>query len=239
VTGGELVVVTIAIGVGCALQGAVGFGANLLAVPVLVLVDPGLVPGPALVSALVLNLFMTRREREEGDLRETAWALAGRVPGTVLGVVALALVPTDQFGLLFGVMLLVGVALTALRWDLVPTPPTLVGAGAASGFMATTVAVGGPPLALVYQRASGPVLRATMARYFVVGIAFSILALAVGGQFDGDDAVDGLLLVPGTVAGFWCSRPLAAVLDRGRTRAAVLVVSAAAAVVVLLDWALG
>lgn len=42
----ELVVVSLVFAIGSALQGAVGFGANLLAVPVLVLVDPTLVPGP-------------------------------------------------------------------------------------------------------------------------------------------------------------------------------------------------
>jgi len=233
-----IVAVTVAIAAGSALQGAVGFGGNLLAAPLLVLVDPDFVPAPALIGALALNALMAWRESGHRNLGEVTWALAGRVPGTVLGVVAVALVPAEQVELYFGLLLLVGIGLAATRWHPRPTPGTLVTAGAASGFMATTVAVGGPPIALVYQRATGPVIRSTLAAYFVVGIAFSLLALAVGGQVDIRDVRLGLALLPGTVAGFACSRPLARRLDQGWTRPAVLVLSAVSAIVVLVDWAL-
>jgi hypothetical protein len=42
------------------------------------------------------------------------------------------------------------------------------------------------------------------------------------------------LLIPGTVLGYFLSRPAAAYLDGGRTRAAVLAVSALAAVSVIV-----
>lgn len=234
----ELVVVSLVFAIGSTLQGAVGFGANLLAVPVLVLVDPTLVPGPTLVPALGLNLLVALRERGEGRLSEVAWALTGRVPGTVLGVWALALLPAGDLELVFGLLLLAGIAASATARGLVPTPPTLLGAGVASGFMGTVVSVGGPPIALVYQRASGPVLRATLARFFVAGTALSILALIVGGRLDGEGLANGLVLLPGTVAGFACSRPLARRVDLGWVRPAVLGLSTVAAVIVIVDWAL-
>jgi uncharacterized membrane protein YfcA len=233
----EILVITLAVGVGSLIQGAAGFGANLLAVPVLVLVDPGLVPGPALVAALALNAMIARRESGQGHLRDTAWALAGRAVGTIGGVAVLSLVTGHDIGLVVGLLLLTSVVISTRGWDIRPTPRVVVGAGLASGFMATTVAVGGPPIALVYQRAEGPVLRATLSRYLLVGTAFSIFALSVGGKFDSDGLRNGLLLVPGTVAGFALSGRLATVLDRGRMRTAVLTLSAISAVVVLADWA--
>lgn len=235
----DLVVVTLAIGIGSFLQGAAGFGANLLAVPILVLVDPSLVPGPALVSAFVLNVLVARRESGVAHIGETFWALAGRAVGTVIGVVVLAAVAGDDIGLFVGLVLIVSVIASVGRWEITPTRPVVVGAGVASGFMATTVAVGGPAIALVYQRSEGPVLRATLARYFVIGTAFSILALAVGDQFGGDALVDGLLLLPGTIAGFALSHRLAVVLDRGWTRSVVLTLTVVSAIVVLVDWTLG
>jgi uncharacterized membrane protein YfcA len=234
----DVVVVTVAIGIGSLLQGAAGFGANLLAVPVLVLVDPALVPGPALVSALVLNVFVAHRERGVAHLGETVWAIAGRVVGTVVGVAVLAVVAGDDIGLMVGIVLLLSVVASVSGWQLRPTRPVVIGAGVASGFMATTVAVGGPAIALVYQRSEGPVLRATLARYFVVGAAISLVALAVGGQFDERSLRLGLLLVPGTVAGFAVSHRLAAVLDRGWTRSVVLGLTVLSAIVVLVDWLL-
>jgi uncharacterized membrane protein YfcA len=234
----DVIVVTLAIGIGSLLQGAAGFGANLLAVPILVLVDPAFVPGPALVSALVLNVLVARRERGVAHIGDTVWAIAGRVVGTIVGVAILAVVAGDDIGLFVGIALLVSVALSISRWVPVPTRPVVVSAGVVSGFMATTVAVGGPAIALVYQRSKGPVLRATLARYFVIGSAFSLLALAVGGQFADRSLRLGLLLVPGTIAGFAVSHRLAAVLDRGWTRSVVLSLTVLSAIVVLVDWVL-
>jgi uncharacterized membrane protein YfcA len=236
VSPGDVVIVTVAIAIGSLLQGAAGFGANLLAVPVLVLVDPAFVPGPALVSAVVLNLFVAIRERGVAHIGETFWAIAGRLVGTVVGVAVLAVVAGDDIALGVGLALLVSVALSVSRWAPTPTRPVVIGAGAVSGFMATTVAVGGPAIALVYQRSEGPVLRATLARYFVIGTSFSLVALAVGGQFDQRSLRLGLLLLPGTVAGFALSHRLAAVLDRGWTRSVVLSLTVLSAIVVLVDW---
>lgn len=41
-----------------AIHGSVGFGLNLLAVPLLLLVDPALVPGPALAAGLVMGVLV-------------------------------------------------------------------------------------------------------------------------------------------------------------------------------------
>jgi hypothetical protein len=50
-----------------------------------------------------------------------------------------------------GVLLAVGLSMVTAR--LRPTPGTLVSAGFASGFMGWRASIGGPPMALVYQRA--------------------------------------------------------------------------------------
>ena len=223
--------------VGATLQGAVGFGGNLIAAPLFLLIDPDLVPGPALVAAFALNVLMVGRDRSAGRISEVGWALLGRVPGTVVGAAAVALIPQRRLQLFFAVMILVVVGLSASRLRLRPTVPSLIGAGAASGFTATSVAVGGPPIALVYQHATGPVLRATLARFFVIGVLFSILALTVAGEMGRDEVLAGLALVPATVAGFAVSGRLTHLLDRGFTRVAVLAVSATSAVAVLASAA--
>jgi uncharacterized membrane protein YfcA len=100
--------------------------------------------------------------------------------------------------------------------------------------MATAAGLGGPPVALVYQRQPGLRLRGTLAAYFIVGTVFSLVALAWAGRFGIEEMRLSGLLIPGTVLGYFLSRPAAAYLDGGRTRAAVLAVSALAAVSVIV-----
>ena len=97
--------------IGCVIQGAIGFGANLFAVPILALLNPGFVPGPVLMINPVLNAMLTYRERGHADGEALVWSLSGRLPGIVIGVVALNLVSEDQLGMLFGVLLLGAVGL--------------------------------------------------------------------------------------------------------------------------------
>ena len=97
--------------IGSAIQGTLGFGANLFAVPILALVNPGFVPGPVLIINPILTTILTFRERGHVDGEALGWSLTGRLPGIVIGVVALNLVSEDQLGMLFGVLLLGAVAL--------------------------------------------------------------------------------------------------------------------------------
>ena len=111
----------------------------------------------------------------------------------------------------------------------------LFGAGAASGFMATAAGLGGPPVALVYQRESGVRLRGTLAAYFIVGTVLSLMRARMGRTIRRSEEMRmSVLLIPGTVIGYFMSRPAAAYLDGGRTRVAVLTVSALAAISVIV-----
>jgi uncharacterized membrane protein YfcA len=100
--------------------------------------------------------------------------------------------------------------------------------------MATAAGLGGPPVALVYQRETGVRLRGTLAAYFIVGTVLSLVALAWAGRFGAEEIRLSAVLIPGTVLGYLLSHPAAAYLDSGRTRVAVLVVSALAAVSVIV-----
>jgi uncharacterized membrane protein YfcA len=234
VTPNEIVVVTLAVAAGTSVQSAVGFGLGLLAAPVLALYDTDLVPGPLLFVMVPLTVLVAARERGSLDFRGIRWALVGRVPGTVAGSLAVALLPEGPLAVLFASLVLVAVLLSLTGWHLRPTPSTLLTAGAASGFMGTATSIGGPPIALVYQRRSGPELRSTLAAYFLVGAAFSLLMLAVVGEFGMSDLRLGLLLVPGMVLGYATSGVVARRLDRGYTRAAVLLFASASSIVLIV-----
>jgi uncharacterized membrane protein YfcA len=176
---------------------------------------------------------MAVRERKATDVRGVGWALAGRVPGTLAGAAAVAVLSAHGLSMAFGLLLLLAVAMSASGWRLRPTPASLVGAGLLSGFMGTTTSIGGPPMALVYQDADGATIRGTLAAFLTVGISLSLLSLAAVGRFGVAEIRASLLLVPALLAGFIVSRWIAPWLDRRHTRTGVLGFSGAAAVVIL------
>jgi uncharacterized membrane protein YfcA len=221
--------------VGSVLQGAVGFGLGLLGAPLLVILDPSLVPGPLLASALLLSILVAFREHRTIDFRGVGWALAGRVPGTFLGAAVVAAVPRQQTSLLVGAMVLVAVVFFATGTRVARTRPSLFGAGTLSGFMATTSSIGGPAIALLYQDSHGGRVRGTLSGFFLVGLVLSLAALALVGRFGWSEMVSSVSLFPAVVVGFLLSARVAAVLDRGHTRTAILAASGLAGLAVFLE----
>ncbi len=233
-TGVELGVALAVMALGAALQGSVGFGQNLMAAPVVVAIEPDVIPGALLLTAIAINFLVALRERATFDLREVSPAIVGRLPGVVLGAYAVTVLSAEGLGLTLGALVLVAaiVSLTGVAFPV--TTRTKAGAGLLSGFGATTVGIGGPPMAILYSGSDGPVLRSTLAGFFLVGTIVSALALVVVGELGSREVELGLPLIPGVVAGYLASSRLAPVLDRGYTRPVVLVVSTVTAIVILV-----
>lgn len=231
-----VVLASLVVLVGAALQGSVGFGMSLVAAPFLVLVDPSLVPVPINVVSLLFNLLVVRRERGEAHWQAVSWPLAGLVPGSAVGAIVLTALADrrDALTIVLAGLVLVAVALSAVGLHPRRRPGTLLGVGTLSGFMNTTVGIGGPPIALAFQHVSGPELRGALSRFFLAGQVASLLLLGVWGQVRAPDVWAGLALVPAALVGFVVSGRLTGHVDRGRVRAAVLVVSALAAVLAIL-----
>lgn len=230
----QLAAATVTVTLGATLQGSIGFGLGLFSVPILLLIEPRFIPAPLLLASVVLTLLLTHRERHTviwGDLK---WALGGRVVGIGLAALLLIVVPSDRFAVPAGVLVLAAVGLSASGLHLPPRPRTLIGAGVLSGLLGTAVSIGGPPMALIYQRESGPRLRGTLSAFFVIGVLLSLIGLRLAGRFGTSDVARAATLVPGILAGFAISRHTAHRLDRGFTRPAVLIVSAAASLFVIL-----
>ncbi|MFN2425388.1 MAG: sulfite exporter TauE/SafE family protein [Candidatus Binatia bacterium] len=216
------------------IQGSVGFGYALVSAPLLALVAPQMVPGPIMLSSMLLSLASAVREHPSIDRRGVSLALLGRIPGVAIGAGALAYLAADTMSVVFGAVVLLAVALSISGLRLPLTTRTLLGTGFVSGVMGTMTSIGGPPIALVYQDAEGPALRATLNTYFALGSAMSIPALALAGHFGRDQLVDGLLLMPATAVGFALSGASRSYLDRGRTHAAVMAVATISALAVVL-----
>ena len=233
-TGAVLAAACVVVVLGCVLQGAVGFGSGLIAVPLLVLLDSRLVPGPLIAAGVALSALVLWRDREGLVAAGIGWTLCGRVPGSAVGAAALGVLPAHNVNVMLGLLVLVAVVMSLSGLHPPMNRRSLVTAGLLSGFMNTTSSIGGPPLALIYQRLPGRTLRAVLAMNFVAGGLLSLAMLCAAGRFGAPDVWISAVLILGAVLGFALSRTAARYLDTGRTRAAVLAVSAASSAALLL-----
>jgi uncharacterized membrane protein YfcA len=227
-------IVLVVVALGAAVQGAVGFGANLVAVPALALVEPEALPTTLMLLIVPLALAMVRRERHGVDWHAVGWLMVGRVPGTVVGALVVAWLAGETLSVLAGAGVLVAVAMSLLTTTIPVTRRTMVGAGTVSGAMGTATSIGGPPLALLYQHHEGPVLRATLAATFAAGTVLSLVGLAIAGAVAGWHVALAGALFPGTLAGVALSTPLTRRLDGGLLRPAVLAFAAITAIVAIV-----
>jgi hypothetical protein len=101
--------------------------------------------------------------------------------------------------------------------------------------MATTSSIGGPPIALLYQDTQGGRIRGTLSGFFLVGLVISLGALSFVGRFGRPEIRATLYLLPAVGAGFLLSTRVAAFLDRGHTRKAILWSSGLAGIAVVVQ----
>jgi hypothetical protein len=156
------------------------------------------------------------------------------VLGAILGAVTLSLVPKDYLSLLFGTMVVLAVGITFTGFDFPPSSRNVLVAGTLSGFMGTTSAIGGSPMALVYQKQKGSRIRGTLSVIFAIGTVISMASLLIIGRFGGKEVLAALVLFPGIVIGFVLSRHTARILDKGFIRVAVLTTAALSGIFVVL-----
>ncbi len=223
------------VAVGSVLQGTLGFGVGTFSAPLLLLIDPRLVPAPLLCTAGVLITLLTAREWRGIRFRDLLWSVPGRFAGTAVAVAFLGLVPADRLALALGIVVLLAVAVSVVGVEIPLNPRTSLAAGLLSGFFGTVTAIGGPPIALLYQRESGTVIRGTLSAFFVIGVVISLAGLGLGGRFGVEQLRLSLVLIPGALAGFLVSGRAARLLDRGWMRPAILALSFAAGGAVIVQ----
>jgi uncharacterized protein len=214
-------------------QGALGFGINTLAVPLLVLLSLGFVPVPVIIASMLGAALVIWRERPFPGLGPVRWAVVGRIPGNAMGVALLAVLSARVAGLTMACMVLTAVGASRLSAKLPHNVATMFTTGVISGVMGTVAGLGGVPLGLVHQDVAGTRLRRTMSAYVLIGGALSLITLALGGRFGGAQLVPTLVLLPGVVMGYLLSSKVLRFVD-SRVRPIVLIVAAAASIGVIV-----
>ena len=102
------------------------------------------------------------------------------------------------------------------------------------------MAIGGPPVALLYQHEKGARIRSTLSAFFLLGSFVSAASLAAAGHLGGHEVRSALVLVPFLLFGFVLSGPVRKHVDGGgRIRFLVLAFAGASALVLIARSVLG
>lgn len=214
-------------------QVELGMGFGLTAAPLLALIDPHLVPAPALFLGLATATWGAWRERPAIHWNEVATGVIGRIAGVFVATLVLAnLADRRTFMLVFGVFIALAVLLSVAGWRLAFSRVSLIAMSIVSGVMGTLTSVGAPPLAMVYQSRPAREARPTLAAFFSIGCAISLAGLYLSGWAGLGDLALAAIMAPAMLAGLASERIVRGRFDR-RYRPALLAVSAAAAAILI------
>ena len=221
--------------VGAFVQSVVGLGLGLLVAPVVAMVEPGLVPALPLWLALMISGSMLLGERRHVDWGALAWALPARVPGTVVGAWLVVTFSDQAIAVAIGVMVLVAVVVTLGTVHVPVNPASLTAAGVVAGVSGTATSIGGPPIALLFQRREPEVVRSTLSVFFFLGVVVSLVGLAWSGSLTEASWHLGLLRAPLVALGAFAGSAARDRVPRDRFRVGVLLICAASALALLVQ----
>lgn len=223
----------LAVGVGAFVQSSIGFGIAVVSAPVVVVVEPHLMPVSLMLCAIFLPCLQLTSGPREIAWRPLGWALVARLLATPVGVAIVAATSADAIALLVGVLILVTVAVSVRSIDVRTTRASMVTAGALGGVSGTAASIGGPFMALAMQHEPPHRLRASLAVYFVIGTGVSLLGLALAGEVSGEQLRAGVTWWPFVVAGHLAAGPVRSRLDAATLRRLVLAFCVVASVGVI------
>ncbi|WP_252179323.1 sulfite exporter TauE/SafE family protein [Endozoicomonas sp. 4G] len=226
----QLLIAMLVVFLGSLVQGMIGFGMAIVAAPILYIVAPSLVPGTLICMALFLSLLTARKYRGALDLAEMKYAVAGRVPGSLLGAYLLLVASKDHMSLFIGAAVLMAVFASLFSVKVRATKLSLFVAGVVSGVTGTTSSIGGPPVALVMQNETGDKIRASLSIYFVFSSFISLIFLSAGGMVGVHDVKNALVLLPAVLLGSKIASHVSHRIDQRVIRNALLVLCSIAGV---------
>ncbi len=221
------------VAVAALVQASIGFGFNILAVPIMSLIHPDLAPNPQLVITVALSAATVIRDRVHVDLREVAYILASRPFGGLAGLAVIGVATGFWLDITIGLIVLGAVGILSTRIAVVRNPVTQSLAGFASGFTSIVSSIGGPPLILLFRDEKGPTTRSQLGFVFTIGAMISIGLRLIGDAFGSTDFLIGISMLPPMLLGFAAAGPARSSVDRKSLRVPVLVMSSLAAILLL------
>ncbi len=229
-----LLLINVIVLLGSLLQGLIGYGIGMFCAPLLFLINPSLVPAPLILLSTLLSIIMMIRDRGHLQFGQVAWAMKGGFVGVIIAGVILKIATKDQFELVFGLLILAAVGITLLGYKPTVNKTSSIIAGFASAFMGTITAVGGPPIALLYQHGDIKNIKANLTAFFLFLNFIAITTYVFIGEITLDTLRIFAMASPGVVIGVYLSTKMQGIVKAHLARRWILVLSAITAIIAII-----
>lgn len=224
----QFLLATLVMAAASIVQLAAGVGVALVGAPLLLAIEPRLMPVAFSAAVMVLLFGQWRANAGAVPSGLLAPAVAGIVVGTGIGMALAATWPSLASRRGCGVVILVAAALTLLAPRITPRAPVLASVGLVSGVMGGLAAVHGPLIGLAVSQLPAGAARGFLGLFWLIAQG-TILVLAVpAGRADWNTPLLALSLLPGVALGAALSGPARRWLTGPRLRAGIVTLAAVA-----------
>ncbi|TPG60411.1 hypothetical protein EAH89_03260 [Roseomonas nepalensis] len=230
----QFLLATLVMAAASVVQLAAGVGAALVGAPLLLVIEPRLVPVAFSAAAMVLLLGQWRANAGAVPAGLLRPAVAGVVAGTAIGLALGAAWPELASRRGCGVVILVAAALTLLSPPVAPRPPVLAGVGLVSGVMGGLAAVHGPLIGLAVSHLPAAAARGFLGLFWLIAQGTLLLLAVPAGRADWNTPLLALELLPGVAVGAALSGPARRWLTGPRLRAGILALATTAGALLVI-----
>lgn len=233
-SGGELLVVALAVYLAALIQALSGFGFGLLAVPLMTMaIDTKEAVVVVAIIGSASSGWQAWHERAHTERAMVKRLVISAYLGMPIGLLVFVTVGDETLRLMLGIAVLAAVALLIVKVRLHHLGPRFdYGAGFVSGVLNTSLSTPGPPIVFSLQaRGYQPSqFRGTLSWVFVLIDVAGVALFAAAGKVTGDGLLAAAIAVPAMVAGQLSGMPLRHRIAPERFRALVLVLLIGAAI---------
>jgi len=220
--------------IGSSVQGVLGFGFAVIASPIVVQVEPLLVPQLLSLLGLPLAIRIFIREKSKVDFVSVKPLIWGRLLGGPLGLYLLFLLSEKYLSIsVGGIVFFAGIA-SYFGWTVNKTSINSLIAGTLSGVFGMIAAIGGPPVALLYRNSEPEEFRPSLNSVFTIGIVITLTLLAFTGRIYIDHIYMFLINIPFVFLGIRLSSVLFSKISQKAIATSVTYFSIASGLYVIL-----
>ena len=192
----EVIFIALLLFVSSAVQGVLGFGFAVIASPIIVQINPNLVPQLLALLGLPIALRVFFREKDGVDLSKVKPLIIGRLVGGPIGLLLLLNLSEKYLSIAVGVIVLVAGLGSFFGWVINRNNLNSFFAGTFSGIFGMVAAVGGPPVALLYRNTKSQEFRPSLNSVFSIGILITLSLLVLSGNLYTDHLLLFVLFLP-------------------------------------------